>query len=86
LQGAKKKNTIFVVSVKLITEEEDKVTEDMVKLLEEYEDVFSVKSSPDLPLRRREDNHAILMVLRVRPQTRNPYRLTLEERKVLRHD
>jgi hypothetical protein len=61
----KKKNTIFVVSVKLITEE-DEVTEDMAKLLKEYEDVFSVKLSPNLSFRKREDDYAIPTVSRVR--------------------
>jgi hypothetical protein len=80
----KKKNTIFVVNVKLITEEEDEMIENMAKLLEEYEDMFSVKSSLDLLPRRREDDHAIPMVLGVRLQARNPYKLTPEEREVLK--
>jgi hypothetical protein len=84
VKTVKKKNTIFVVSIKSITEEKDKVVEDMAKLLEEYRDVFSVKSSPDLLSRRREDDHAISTVPRVRLQARNLYRLRLEERKVLK--
>jgi hypothetical protein len=81
---AKKKNTIFVVSVKSITDEKDEMTEDMVKLLKKYEDVFSVKSSPDLPPRRGEDDHAIPMVSGIRLQTRNPYRLMPKEKEVLK--
>jgi hypothetical protein len=80
----KKKNTIFVVSVKSITDEEDKMTEDMAKLLKEYENVFSVKSPPNLPPRRGEDDHAIPMVSGVRSQVRNLYRLTPEEKEILK--
>jgi hypothetical protein len=77
---AKKKNTIFVVSVKSITTKKDKVAKDMAKLLEEYRDVFSVKSPLDLLLRRREDDYAILIVPKVRLQAKNLYRLTSKER------
>jgi hypothetical protein len=80
----RKENTIFVVSVKSIIEGEDVVAEEVVELLEEYKDVFSVKSSPDLPPERSEDDHAILIVPGVRLQARSPYRLILEERKVLK--
>jgi hypothetical protein len=62
----RKKNTIFVVSVKSIIEGEDVVIEEVAELLKEYEDVFSVKSSPDLPSERSEDDHAIPTVLGVR--------------------
>jgi hypothetical protein len=40
----RKENMIFIVSVKFIIEEEEVVAKDIVKLLEEYKDVFSVKS------------------------------------------
>jgi hypothetical protein len=73
-----------VISVKSITEEEKKMTKDMTKLLEEYKDVFSVKSPLDLPLERGEDDYTILIVSGVRLQARNPYRLMSEEREVLK--
>jgi hypothetical protein len=79
----KKENTIFVISVKSITEKEENMVEDMAKLLEEYKNIFLVKSPLDLLL-RREDDHVIPIVSRVRLQARNPYRLTLEEREVLK--
>jgi hypothetical protein len=60
------------------------VAEDIVKLLEEYRDVFLVKSPPDLPSRREEDDHVILTVPGVRLQARNPYRLMPEKREVLK--
>jgi hypothetical protein len=44
----------------------DVVAKDVVKLLEEYKDVFSVKSSLDLPSKRGDDDHTILTVPRVR--------------------
>jgi hypothetical protein len=80
----RKENTIFVVSVKSIIKREDMVVKEVTELLEEYKDVFSVKSSLDLPLKRGEDDHAIPTVPRVRPQARSPYRLMPEERKVLK--
>jgi hypothetical protein len=60
------------------------VVKDLAKLLEEYKDVFSIKSPPDLPLKRGDDDHAIPTVPGVRPQARSLYRLTPEERKVLK--
>jgi hypothetical protein len=80
----RKENTIFVVSVKSIVEEEEVVAKDVVKLLEEYKDVFSVKSSPNLSPKRGDDDHVIPTVPRVRLQVRSSYRLTPEERKVLK--
>jgi hypothetical protein len=80
----RKKNTIFVVSVKSIVKKEEVVAKDVVKLLKEYKDVFSVKSSPDLSLERSDNDHAIPTVPRVRLQAKSPYRLTSEERKVLK--
>jgi chemotaxis protein histidine kinase CheA len=47
----RKKNTIFVVSVKSIVEEEEIVVKDVAKLLKEYKDMFSVKSPLDLSLK-----------------------------------
>jgi hypothetical protein len=83
-KNVRKESTIFVVSVKSIIEEEEMVVKDVVKLLEEYKDVFSIKSPPDLPSKRGEDDHVILTVLGVRLQARFPYRLTPEEREVLK--
>jgi hypothetical protein len=80
----RKKSTIFMVSVKSIIEEEKVVAKNVVKLLEEYKDVFSIKSPSDLPLKRGHDDHAILTVSRVRLQARSLYRLTPEEREVLK--
>jgi Retroviral aspartyl protease len=62
----RKESTIFMVSVKSIIEEEEVVVKNVVKLLKEYKDVFSVKSPPDLPPKRGEDDHAIPTVPRVR--------------------
>jgi hypothetical protein len=62
----RKENTIFMVSMKSIIEGEDVVTEDVVKLLKEYKDMFSVKSPLDLPPERGENDHAIPTVPRVR--------------------
>jgi hypothetical protein len=62
----RKKNTIFVVSVKSIIEREDVVAEEMAELLKEYKDIFSVKSLLDLPPKRGEDDHAIPIVPGVR--------------------
>jgi hypothetical protein len=81
---ARKKNTVFVDSVKSITEKKEKVVKDMAKLLKEYKDMFSVKSPPDLSLERGEDDYTISIVPGVRPQARNLYRLMLEEREVLK--
>jgi hypothetical protein len=61
----RKENTIFVVSVKSITEREDEVAENMTKLLKEYKDMFSVKSPSDLLLEGNND-YAISTVSRVR--------------------
>jgi hypothetical protein len=80
----RKKNTIFVVSVKSIIEREDVVVEDVAKLLEKYKDVFSVKSPPDLPPKKSEDDYTIPTVPRVRLQARSPYRLIPKEREVLK--
>jgi hypothetical protein len=80
----RKKSTIFMVSVKSIIEEEEVVAKDVVKLLEEYKDVFSIKSPPDLPLKKDENDHAISTVSGVRPQAKSPYRLIPEEREVLK--
>jgi hypothetical protein len=80
----RKENTIFMISVKSIIEEEEMVAKDVAKLLEEYKDVFSVKSPPDLPLKRGDDDHAIPTVSGVRLQARSSYRLTPEEREVLK--
>jgi hypothetical protein len=80
----RKKSTIFVVSVKSIIEEEEVVAKDVVKLLKKYKDVFSVKSPPDLSLKRGDDDHAIPTVSGVRLQARSPYRLIPEEREVLK--
>jgi hypothetical protein len=80
----RKENTIFVVSVKSIIEEEEVVAKDVAKLLEKYKDVFSIKSPPDLSLKRGDDDHAIPTVPRVRLQARSLYRLTLKEREVLK--
>jgi hypothetical protein len=62
----RKENTIFMVSVKSIIEEEHLVAKDIAKLLEKYKDVFSIKSPSDLPLKRGEDDHAIPTVSEVR--------------------
>jgi hypothetical protein len=62
----RKESTIFVVSVKSIIEKEEVVVKDVVKLLEEYKDVFSIKSPPDLSLKRGENDHVIPTVPRVR--------------------
>jgi hypothetical protein len=78
----RKKNTIFVVSVKSIVEEEEVVA----KLLEEYKDVFLVKSLLNLLPKRSDDDHAMPTVLRVRLQARSLYKLTPEEREVLKHN
>jgi hypothetical protein len=51
----RKKNTIFVVSVKSIIEE-DVVVKDVAKLLKEYKNMFSVKLPPNLPPERNEDD------------------------------
>jgi hypothetical protein len=80
----RKKSTIFMVSVKSIIEEKKVVVKNVVKLLEEYKDVFSIKSPPDLPPKKDEDDYAIPTVPGVRPQARSSYRLTLEEREVLK--
>jgi hypothetical protein len=64
---ARKENTIFMVSVKSIIEDEEVVTKNIVKLLEEYKNVFSVKSQLDLPPKRGDDNYMISIVLGVRP-------------------
>jgi hypothetical protein len=80
----RKKSTIFVVSVKSIIEKEEVVMKNVVKLLEEYKNVFSIKSPPDLSPKRGEDDHAIPTVSRVRLQARSSYRLIPEERKVLK--
>jgi hypothetical protein len=72
LQGSKEENTIFVVSVKSIVKEEEVVAKDVAKLLEEYKDVFLVKSLPNLPPERGDDDHAIPTVPRVRFQARSP--------------
>jgi hypothetical protein len=84
VKTTKKKNIIFVVSVKLIMEKKNEVIEDVAKLLEEYKDVFLVKSPLDLPPRREEDDHAISMVPGVRLQVKNLYRLIPKEREVLK--
>jgi hypothetical protein len=63
---AKKKNTIFIVNIKLIMKEKDEVVENMAKLLKEYKDVFLGKLPPDLSLRRREDDYVILTIPGVR--------------------
>jgi Retroviral aspartyl protease len=81
---ARKENMIFMISVKSIIEEEEVVVKNIVKLLEEYKDVFSAKSLSDLLLKRDDDDHAIPTVPRVRLQAKSPYRLTPEERKVLK--
>jgi hypothetical protein len=70
--------------VKSIIEGEDVVAEEVAELLEEYKNVFSVKSPLDLLFERSEDDHAISTVLEVRLQARSPYRLISEERKVLK--
>jgi hypothetical protein len=76
----RKKNTIFVVNMKSIVEEEKVVTKDVAKLLKEYKDVFLVKSPPDLLL-EKDDDYTILTVPEVRLQARFSYRLTPEKRK-----
>jgi hypothetical protein len=48
----RKENTIFMISVKSIIKKEEVVVKDVVKLLEDYKDVFSIKSPPDLPPKR----------------------------------
>jgi hypothetical protein len=53
------------VSVKSIIEEEDVVAEDGAKLLEEYKNMFLVKSPSDLPLKKDEDDYAIPTIPRV---------------------
>jgi hypothetical protein len=75
---------IFVVSVKFIIKKEEVVVKDIAKLLKEYKDVFSAKSPPDLSLKRGDDDHMIPTVPGVRLQARSPYRLTLEEREMLK--
>jgi hypothetical protein len=76
----KKKNIIFVVSVKSIIEGKDVVAEEVVELLKKYKDIFLVKSSSDLLPKRSEDDHAIPTVPGVRLQVRFLYRL-IPERK-----
>ena len=53
-------------------------------LLEEYKDVFSNKSPPDLPEHREGQDHSIPLVPGARPFARTPYRLAPAEREVLR--
>jgi hypothetical protein len=62
----RKENIIFIVSVKSIIEKEKVVVKDVVKLLDKYKDVFSIKSPPDLPPKRGDDDYAIPTVSRVR--------------------
>jgi hypothetical protein len=62
----RKKNTIFVVSVMSIVEEKKVVAKDVAKLLEEYKNVFSVKSPLDLSSKKGDDDHTIPTVSRVR--------------------
>jgi nitrogenase molybdenum-iron protein alpha/beta subunit len=58
----RKKSTIFMISVKSIIEEEVVVVKD----IEKYKNVFSIKSPPDLLLKRGKDDHVIPTVLGVR--------------------
>jgi hypothetical protein len=55
-----------VVSIKSIIEKKEVVAKDVAKLLEEYKDVFSVKSPLNLLPKRGNDDYAILTVLKVR--------------------
>jgi hypothetical protein len=80
----RKKNTIFVVNMKIIMKEEKEIANEVKKLLKEYKDVFSIKSPLDLLPRRDDDEHAISTVPRVKPQIRTLYRLTLKEKKELK--
>jgi hypothetical protein len=50
----KKKKVVFIVFTKSLLVEKNKVIENITKILKEFKDVFSVKSLPNLLLKRKK--------------------------------
>jgi hypothetical protein len=54
---------VFIVFTKSLLEKKDEMTEDIVEILKEFKDMFSVKSPLDLSPKRKRENYAISIIL-----------------------
>jgi len=84
-KSALKEKFVFAVSVyEILNEGSVPVQPGLEELLSQFEDIFSDKAVPDLPRSRGSDDHTIPTIPDARPIARNPYRLSPEEREVLK--